>query len=458
MGFWGIFQYAGIANVYYAEMPVTGSFENPTGLAIFLSALFPASLFFTGEQGKWGKIWGYLACLLIAFVILISNSRTGILSMILICILYFFRNVPFRWNGILKKYLLPGIFLCVVLLFVGLYYWKENSANGRILIWLCSLNMFQDHWLLGIGHGKFQAEYMLYQAEYFRQYPDSMFAVLADNVKHPFNEYLKILVEYGILGFSLFAVTFVHLIKVYNYNRKKSFLFPVFGSILAVALAACFSYPLNYPVITFVLVSSVAIVNTHHFATREIKKRVFVKIVAGGLVVFAFIFSGILYLYGRSEFEWNVIARASLRGKTKEMLPHYRDIYRWMKRDGLFLYNYGAELQQGGEYAESIKILEKCNSYFNDVDLQLLLAENYCQLGMYTKSETCLRLASDMCPVRFVPLYKLMNIYVLTGEIKKARHYAEVIIDKPVKIYSGQIDRMKNKAKEVLVRFENSQP
>ena len=139
-----------------------------------------------------------------------------------------------------------------------------------------------------------------------------------------------------------------------------------------------------------------------------------------------------------------------MAGKTREMLPRYGNVYGWMKRNGLFLYNYGAELQQGGEYDKSICILNKCSLYFNDVDLQLLLAENYSRLGMYAESKTRLLIASDMCPVRFIPLYKLMNIYIKTGEIEKARYYAKMIINKPVKIHSGQIDWMKKAANDFL--------
>ena len=61
-------------------------------------------------------------------------------------------------NRLVSKFLFLGI---VLLLLVGLYFWKKDSADGRILIWLCSLDMFGDHWFFGIGSGKFQAEYML---------------------------------------------------------------------------------------------------------------------------------------------------------------------------------------------------------------------------------------------------------------------------------------------------------
>lgn len=38
---------------------------------------------------------------------------------------------------------------------------------------------------LGHGIGSFEARYMDYQADYFRQYGLNRYSMLADNVKHP---------------------------------------------------------------------------------------------------------------------------------------------------------------------------------------------------------------------------------------------------------------------------------
>lgn len=448
MGTWGLLQYFELVQAYYTSVPVTGSFENPAGLAIFLSGLLPCSLYFTRERKMRYKMWGIVTSLLAIWVILLSNSRTGILIMIVLCILYVCQNISFPpRHRFVNKFLFLGI---VLFLFVGLYFWKKDSADGRMLIWLCSLDMFGDHWFFGIGSGKFQAEYMLYQADFFQWHPDSMFMMLADNVNNPFNEYLKVLVEYGIIGFSMVVMILVHLVKVCKANRDKVFLFPVFGCILAVMLAACFSYPLNYPSIVLIFVFSVAIVNSCYFSVWKVKKRICVKGVAVGLVVFSLLFSRIVYCYGRSEYEWCKAARFSLEGRSEEMLPSYKEIYDWMRRDGLFLYNYGAELYQVKRYSESLKILKECASRFNDEDVQQILAKDYIQLGMYSEAKECLLLAAAMCPVRFVPLYELMNLHLRIKDFTEAKRYARIIIDKPVKINSSRIRKIKKAAKVLL--------
>ena len=81
-----------------------------------------------------------------------------------------------------------------------LYSQKKDYANGRLLIWNVSVEMIKDKPLFGLGHDTFQAKYMNYQAEYFRNNPNSRYKLLADNVKHPFNEFIKVAVEFGIVS------------------------------------------------------------------------------------------------------------------------------------------------------------------------------------------------------------------------------------------------------------------
>lgn len=64
--------------------------------------------------------------------------------------------------------------------------------------------MIKDNPVTGYGSGGFLANYMNYQAEYFARDTDSKYAILAGDVKHPFNEYILLVVNYGLIGFLLF--------------------------------------------------------------------------------------------------------------------------------------------------------------------------------------------------------------------------------------------------------------
>ena len=64
--------------------------------------------------------------------------------------------------------------------------------------------MIKDNPVTGYGSGGFLANYMNYQAEYFARDTDSKYAILAGDVKHPFNEYILLVVKLWSNRFSSF--------------------------------------------------------------------------------------------------------------------------------------------------------------------------------------------------------------------------------------------------------------
>lgn len=81
-----------------------------------------------------------------------------------------------------------------------------------MLIWKCSWEMIKENPFLGHGIGSFKANYMDYQATYFRTFSTSEYAMLADNINHPFNEYILLLVQFGLTGMITLILFVVFLI------------------------------------------------------------------------------------------------------------------------------------------------------------------------------------------------------------------------------------------------------
>ena len=131
-------------------------------------------------------------------------------------------------------------------LFISVYQWKKDSADGRLLIWECTWEMIKDKPIIGHGIGAFEAHYMDYQADYFRKYQDSEFAMLADNVKHPFNEFLSVGVQFGALGWILLIILCVFLFYCYK-RRPSPEGYTALLVLLSVAVFSMFSYPFSYP-------------------------------------------------------------------------------------------------------------------------------------------------------------------------------------------------------------------
>ena len=116
----------------------------------------------------------------------------------------------------------------------------------------------------------------------------------------------------------------------------------------------------------------------------------------------------------------------------------------------LFLYNYGAVLHKMRFWQQSIIELNRCAQKLDDSYVQLILADNYKQLKQYDHAERCLLQASHMCPNRFLPLYYLVNLYQEIGRSDEAIALAQRIVEKPVKIPSYTINKIKADMKRLI--------
>lgn len=127
-----------------------------------------------------------------------------------------------------------------------LFFLKKDSAIGRILIWINSLEMILDYPILGSNSGSFLRNYMLYQADYFKLNPNSQYIMLADNVKHPFNEYLLLTIKYGIGGLLALIAVIFSVIKSLNKINNYHFMLVVYWNRCFFLLSTTLSFYCSY--------------------------------------------------------------------------------------------------------------------------------------------------------------------------------------------------------------------
>lgn len=285
------------------------------------------------------------------------------------------------------------------------------------------------------------------QARYFIKHPDSKYAMLADNIRHPFNEYFKNILEYGAIGFSLIILLIFYFLY-YSRNNNSDKLFIIRLSLLAIAICAMFSYPLNYPIVRLMTVVLFAFMLTKdHEGVITISVNYLVK---GVILTASLSLLSITVFQTINEREWYTIAHKSLRGETLKMLPQYKTLYKHLRHNELFLYNYAAELNVAEHYEESMQIARECNELWVDYDLQMLMADNCLQLQQYDKKEDHLKKAAAMCPVKFMPLYRLVELYLETEQTDEAIGLAQEILAKQVKVSSPVIKNIKERMKNIL--------
>lgn len=224
---YGLYQYIGWLPSNHSKFAITGSFDNPTGFAAILAMGFPIGLFLCAKSGNVKRFLAIAGLSVISIAVFLSGSRTGVLAVFIssVIVLLHKPKIIRKFQQLRYFRLLSGLILGLLISFASiLYHQKKDSANGRLLIWKVSLEMIKDKPLLGHGNGAFQAKYMDYQAEYFKNNPNSKFKLLADNVKHPFNEFIKVAVEFGWVGLmvviSLLLLIFWKIIKSESGNKK----------------------------------------------------------------------------------------------------------------------------------------------------------------------------------------------------------------------------------------------
>ena len=92
-----------------------------------------------------------------------------------------------RFNPLQNRIVIIIGGLLLVLLVFGLYHFKKDSADGRMLIWNVSMNMIADHPIWGHGLNGFEANYMNYQAAYFAPNTERPEAMVAGDTNYAFS-------------------------------------------------------------------------------------------------------------------------------------------------------------------------------------------------------------------------------------------------------------------------------
>jgi O-antigen ligase len=448
---YGFLQFFNLLSSNNPNFQITGSFENPAGFASVLAIGFPIGLFLIPKAKKVESYLVFTSLATLGFAVFLSGSRVGILSIFISSVVFFFFQKN-SWSRLkqFKFYKLFSVLAVMLVIIVVFYFYhqKKDSADGRFLIWKVTSEMIIDKPLFGHGYGSFQLKYMNYQADYFKKNPNSDFAILADDVKQPFNEFIKVAVEFGIVGLFISLLLIVFLFwKIINSKNEDRHL--VISGLIAFLVLACFSYPLYYIAVWILLANYLSTLLPT--TTIEIKNSKTSALLRSTIIIACFFFIFQIIIQIRSEIKWKSIAMKSLAGNTEEMLPEYEKLYsKTLKQNPFFLYNYGAELNFVGRYNKSIKILSECQTYFNDYDTQMLLADNYYHIGKTAKSLQTYQIASNMIPCRFLPLYQIFQIYKDSGKKNIARKYAKEIVNKKVKIPSLVVNSIKEEASEYL--------
>lgn len=336
-----------------------------------------------------------------------------------------------------------------MLLLVAVFFIKPASSAGRILIYKISSQILADNWLGGIGINQFKTTYPYYQASYFASGKHtSAELLLADNTYYAFNDYFQFIIETGIVGvfilFAAFAAIGWLIRKAYTGGYTKRFVLNLACcQLVAICVAACFTYVFSKPAFQVLFVGCVGVIAFYAFyQSRPANYAVPVIAVLIAAICLSAPYSFNLNNY-RSEKEVvniKTLHRAGLKSDVKKKLlslpPFLQD------NEGYLEIKYEHLMQEGNiQAAETtlkklIKTVASNNNY-------LRLANLYFIKGETKKAEKAYLLAVHMVPNRFRSRYALYNFYKATGQACKSVECAKEILALPVKIPSYEVERVK---------------
>lgn len=454
--FWGgiesgvaILQKLGWCDSGHDVFEVMGNFDNPAPLGALLSiALVINFTMFRNEvvrrKCKW-KLICIFSLMLILIGLFLSESRAGWIAAIVGLLYWLYSKVLKKHLLSLRRRMYGTLFLFLFLsLFLMMLYWlKTDSADGRLFIWMNTLQMIADNPFIGVGTGGWLSNYMHYQADYFLHNPDSKWIELADNVFYPYNEFLLFVAEHGLCGmvwlFGFLYSFFMSKKKMeYGVVEAKS----VFLSLLTFA---CFSYPLNVFELQMLFIVWVGIMNSHpliHFSLIGIKKTV----VAMSLVVLILMVSVHSYsVYSKSYANIMELCNNGFEeSRLDKLYPYF-----CFNSSLMFIYQ-----QLSFDCCSSKKALLIAEATARLVPT----SDVYCDMGEmlemfrnYEGAEYSYCKANAMVPSRLTPQYNLFQLYLKQDRINEAIAVGEKILLRPLKKENIKELRIKG---EVLHRLQ----
>jgi len=476
---WGLSQLYGFSPSYHSVFKLTGSFFNSGPYSGYLTTVAPIALYQTLKDSIVLKkkffcdyfllyIRFILSILTFASIILVlpaTMSRAAWIAMVISCffVVFFYYLQKEHIKEYLIKRLKKVIFLTFIVIvlvtmsLVEIYHLKKDSADGRMLIWKTAIQLIPKN-PMGVGIGHFSGAYGSEQAVYFKSGKQSKHEeFIAGNPEYAFNEYLQIIIEFGIVPAIVLFVSF--FLIVYLGIKRKAI--PETGGLVSLLIFAFMSYPFNLLPLLIVLVFLMALIlsKKSYVKVENVTEKGFTlnwKFVIFMLIIFCSVLFVSLYhqlpAY-KSYQEWNKLKMVESVDSYPEMKKDYEKIYPNLSDQTQFLFEYAQCLSKVNEYKQSNLILKQAIKISCDPMLYNILGKNYQRLGNYKLAEQNFFISSHIVPNRIYPYFLLSNLYSENGKTDSAILMAKKVLEKKPKVQSTATKEMKVEMKKMVEKI-----
>lgn len=392
--------------------------------------------------------WSLSICFFF-FLLFFADSRAAWLSALTGCL--FLLYTPKRKR--LLKFTIGCLLFCLL---AGIsYYYKPESANGRLLVHRVTLNMIADKPFQGFGPDGFSQNYMNYQAAYFSSHPNTPVSELADETIFAFNEYLHLFTEQGVMGliitFSLLIFILIRPIQ-HDYQQTARILQ---GAMVVLAVFCCFSYPFSdftFKAIGLTLLALLISCTCPDF--REWQLTTWSRIGLAGSILFLVL--GAYPVFRQQETAWQKwnAALGYYYENTDYSLRTLEEVSTKLAHNPVFLFTYGKALNKAKDYPHALSVLQQALVQSASYQTLVELGQSLEGLGRFDEAEVCWQKAGRMIPSRFLPGYLAALMYEKRGEYLRAQDIARKTLKKKIKVNTPEVRHIVRELKRIAYELD----
>ena len=458
---WGMQQLHGYAYSNHSLFRLTGSFFNPGPYCGYLAAVLPVCLWAALKFQKGMHYFAWICAGAILIVLPAGMSRSAWMAAVVACgWVYWTERIG--WEKAKAAYIryknatIPFIAIVAILAgcaIAGVYGMKRDSADGRLLMWKVTGKAIAGQPLAGTGLGGFPAAYAEAQGEYFATgTATDQEKQVAGCPEYAFNEYLQIGLEQGIGGLIVFVLWLGSMGYYGIRNRQHG----AVGGVLALAVFAVSSYPLQLPSFWMILVFLGAICVTKDGTQARSSALPVSSAYPITIISLLSLASVCLFILQKGQYEvykrWGRMQTVYNNKAYESVSEDYKDLHDKLKHKPEFLFEEAQCLSKTGRYAEAIRVLERAKRLSGDPMIRYMIAKNRQATGDYREAERELLHAIGILPERLYPYYLLAKLYAEPAfyQADKFRAAAGAVLTKEPKVESSAIREMRTEIKKIL--------
>ena len=458
---WGMQQLHGYAYSNHSLFRLTGSFFNPGPYCGYLAAVLPVCLWAALKFQKGMHYFAWICAGAILIVLPAGMSRSAWMAAVVACgWVYWTERIG--WEKAKAAYIryknatIPFIAIVAILAgcaIAGVYGMKRDSADGRLLMWKVTGKAIAGQPLAGTGLGGFPAAYAEAQGEYFATgTATGQEKQVAGCPEYAFNEYLQIGLEQGIGGLIVFVLWLGSMGYYGIRNRQHG----AVGGVLALAVFAVSSYPLQLPSFWMILVFLGAICVTKDGTQARSSALPVSSAYPITIISLLSLASVCLFILQKGQYEvykrWGRMQTVYNNKAYESVSEDYKDLHDKLKHKPEFLFEEAQCLSKTGRYAEAIRVLERAKRLSGDPMIRYMIAKNRQATGDYREAERELLHAIGILPERLYPYYLLAKLYAEPAfyQADKFRAAAGAVLTKEPKVESSAIREMRTEIKKIL--------